>query len=112
MDDHSSRLGDRGRYSTENHQFLPCVSHTPMSQPTSIQVRVLQSRLERIDFGHPVTAGQMSDGTIRINAAGSYHVRTSDEMDTLLNDMDDLDLDLQPNELFDSMVRLLDGHYN
>ena len=79
-----------------------------MSQPTSIQFQVLQGRLERIDFGHSITAEQQDDGTIRINAAGTYFVRSSDAMDTLLNDMDDLDLDLQPDQVFDSMVELLD----
>lgn len=79
-----------------------------MSPPNQIQFRQLERVLGRLSLSIPVSCRLLEDGSVRIDAGNPFRIRDRDQMDAFLNDVMDIHTDVEPDELLDDLLALLD----
>ena len=79
-----------------------------MSTPSQIQFRQLERLLGNLSLSIPVLCRQLQDGSVRIDAGNPFRICDRDEMDAFLNDVMDINTDVEPDELLDELLDLLD----
>ena len=81
-----------------------------MSAPTEIQFKQLKRLLENLRMAIPVHCRRLENGSVQVNVGNPYVIRDGSQMDAFLNDLMDINTDVEPDELYDAFVALLDPH--
>lgn len=81
-----------------------------MSAPTEIQFKQLKRLLENLKMAIPVHCRQLENGSVQVYVGNPYVIRDGSQMDAFLKDLMDINTDVEPDELYDGFVGLLDPH--
>ena len=81
-----------------------------MSTPTQIQFKQLERLVANLEMSIPVHCRQHDDGSVQVDAGNPFVIRDGDQMDVFLNDVMDINTDVEPDELFDDFLGLLDAY--
>ena len=81
-----------------------------MTSPTEIQFKQLERLVGNLEMSIPVYCRRHDDGSVQVDAGNPYVIDDGDQLDSLLNDIMDINTDVEPDELFDEFVGIVAGY--
>ncbi len=76
-----------------------------MATPTEIQFQQLQRLISNLPLPIPAHVRRLHDGAVRVDVGNPHLIRDDDSMDSLLNDLQDIDDTIDPDDLYGELLR-------